>query len=41
MASDNNEKVLLTLLEARLDHESLQHLVIRAFLSLDKIIKNQ
>lgn len=39
MASDRNEKVLLTLLEARLDHESLQYLVIVAFPSFDKIIK--
>lgn len=37
--SDRNEKVLLRLLEARLDHESLQYLVIVAFLSFDGIIK--
>lgn len=39
MASDSNEKVLLTLLETRLDHESLRYLIIVAFLSFDKIIK--
>jgi len=39
MTSDSNKKILLKLLEARLDHESLQYLVIVAFLSFDKIIK--
>lgn len=37
MASDSNEKVLLTSLEVRLDHESLQYFV--TFVSFDKIIK--
>lgn len=37
MAADSNEKVLLTLLEVGLDHESLEYSV--TFVSFDKIIK--